>query len=347
MEVFKCGHQTDSAGNTKKWTENDLDKIVSQFEKGDAVPATIGHPESDTAPAFAWFKKVFRKGDTLVAEMSDVVDEFGTMLKNKMFKNRSIALRPDMSLRHIAFLGASAPAVKGLADFAFSATDEFTAFDFAETEADESKLKKVIKDIVKHLFNEKLTEDQEMATVEELEKKVSSLEGTIAENEANFAEKEASHEAEKKEFSEKLTAETKRADDADAKITEASETAKTKEFSDFVDEQIEAGRILPAHKDGYIKTLKGLNDSEEMEFSENGETKKLTALDIFKNQLSSGEKKIDFGEQIKDGATKTGAGDQLAAKTVEIEKANPNMSYSECFKKAQDENPELTKLYNK
>ena len=140
MEVFKCGKHTDSGGNTREWKTEDLDKIVDKFkELGEDVPATIGHPNTDTAPAFGWFKKVWRDGCTLSAELTDVVEEFGDMLKKKMFKNRSIALRPDMSLRHVAFLGAAAPAVKGMKDFDFS-QDEFTTIEFEESTETESRV---------------------------------------------------------------------------------------------------------------------------------------------------------------------------------------------------------------
>jgi hypothetical protein len=130
MEVFRAGKQTDSAGNTKEWTKKDLDKIVSQFkELGEDVPATIGHNVKNK-PAYGWFKSFYRKGKSLFGEMEDVVDEFGEMLKKKMFKNRSIALRPNLSIRHMAFLGAEPPAIKGMKDFAFSEADEFAEYEF-------------------------------------------------------------------------------------------------------------------------------------------------------------------------------------------------------------------------
>jgi len=135
MELFKAGKQTDSSGHTKEWTKADLDKIVSTFnDGGEDIPATLGHKIKDK-PAMAWFKKVWRDGETLFGEMGDIVDEFGVMLKKKMFKNRSIALRSNLSLRHIAFLGAEAPAIKGLAGFAFKEEDnDFFTIDFAEHE---------------------------------------------------------------------------------------------------------------------------------------------------------------------------------------------------------------------
>jgi len=156
MEVFRAGKQTDAAGNSKEWTEKDLDKMVSSFEElGEDVPATIGH-NTKNGPAMGWFKKVFRKGDTLFAELGDIVEEFGVMLKKKMFKNRSIALRNDFSLRHIAFLGAEPPAVKGLKDFAFKENDEFKEYEFGMEEEERITIKNLRDNILKFFpnFNE-------------------------------------------------------------------------------------------------------------------------------------------------------------------------------------------------
>jgi hypothetical protein len=41
------------------------------------------------------------------------------MVKRGLFKKRSISLYPDLTLRHIGFLGAMPPAIKGLADIKF------------------------------------------------------------------------------------------------------------------------------------------------------------------------------------------------------------------------------------
>jgi hypothetical protein len=48
------------------------------------------------------------------------------MVKQGMYKKRSIALYPDLTMRHIGFLGGMPPAVKGLADIKFGEEDEFS-----------------------------------------------------------------------------------------------------------------------------------------------------------------------------------------------------------------------------
>ncbi len=123
IAVFKTGRHTDSKGNEKTWTEGDLDNMVAQYDpKSHEAPVVIGHPK-DNAPAYGWVEGLKRAGDTLWAEIRPTVAEFTDWLKAGLFKKRSISLYPDMTLKHIGFLGAMPPAVKGLPDFAFNGPD--------------------------------------------------------------------------------------------------------------------------------------------------------------------------------------------------------------------------------
>ena len=349
MEVFRTGTHVDASGHSRTWEESDLDKIVSKFEEmGEDVPATIGHPDSDTAPAFGWFKKVFRKGNCLFAELSDVVDEFGEMLKKKMFKNRSIALRGDLSLRHIAFLGAAAPAVKGMADFAFKAEDEFSTYDFEEAEESSAIMEKLEKFFAEfRQFIKPKTEDQKMPTNEELTAKVSELEKTIETNNTAFAEKEKAFGEEKTKLTADLEAANKKSEELESKFAEAEKAKKTAEFGSFLDGEIEAGRVLPANKDALLKTMEALDGQEAMDFGEGDDKGKITPLEVFKNQISKGKTEVHFGEQYKSGSDAGTAGSQLNAAAKEIQNKNSGMAFGEAFKQAQEENPELTELYNK
>jgi len=120
FEIFRTGTWTDASGNTREWTTGDLDTIVRNYKPEDReAPLVIGHPETDS-PAYGWVEGVKRVGEVLLAKGKDVVKEFEEMVKQGLFKNRSIRLSPDGSrLLHVGFLGAVAPAVKGLATINF------------------------------------------------------------------------------------------------------------------------------------------------------------------------------------------------------------------------------------
>ncbi|GMU87107.1 MAG: hypothetical protein AMXMBFR48_23480 [Ignavibacteriales bacterium] len=160
FEIFRTGKHTDSAGRTKEWTEQDLDNIVSSYNPAQhEAPIVIGHPKDD-APAYGWIHALKRSGDRLLALPSRLLPLFTEAVKNGLFKKRSVALNPDGSLRHVGFLGAASPAVKGLADPEFNQTtpephiyeyQELTGADdllkqLEETQAINEKLEQMLKD---------------------------------------------------------------------------------------------------------------------------------------------------------------------------------------------------------
>ena len=139
-EVFRTGEQTDANGNTKNWTETDLDLIVAKYNNQNPdgrhdAPVVIGHPVNNS-PAYAWVQELKRAGNTMFAKFTQIEPQFEDLIKEGRFKKVSIALYPDMMLRHVGFLGAIPPAVKGLKDANFSSNAEF-----AELTIENGKLK--------------------------------------------------------------------------------------------------------------------------------------------------------------------------------------------------------------
>jgi len=113
IEVFKTGSHSDSAGNTREWTNEDLDTIIKNYETAEQAPVVLGHPKTDE-PAYAWVSELKREGDILFAKLTKVDPEFALWVEKGLYRKISIALSDDLKLRHIGFLGAAAPAVKGL-----------------------------------------------------------------------------------------------------------------------------------------------------------------------------------------------------------------------------------------
>jgi hypothetical protein len=126
IECFKTGRHTDSAGNSRDFTTEDLDSIVLSYSQrlqenpGSLAPLVKGHPESDS-PAIGWVESLARRGNFLIAKIRDITEDTALELKEKKFRNVSISLYSDMSLNHIGLLGAANPAVKGLKPIEFIA----------------------------------------------------------------------------------------------------------------------------------------------------------------------------------------------------------------------------------
>lgn len=114
VEVFKIGTHTDSKGITRTWSKQDLDAIVSNYnENNEEAPVVIGHPTVD-APAFGWVEKIKRENDRLLVKFKKIIPEFVRWVDDGLYRKISVAINPDNSLRHVGFLGATPPAVKGL-----------------------------------------------------------------------------------------------------------------------------------------------------------------------------------------------------------------------------------------
>ncbi len=126
IQVFKTGRHTDAEGREKEWGRADLDQIASSYNPNiHEAPVVIGHPENN-APAFGWVEALKREGDILYAKLKNLIPEFVDMVRRGLYKKRSIALYPDLSLRHVGFLGAMPPAIKGLEDVRFQERGQFT-----------------------------------------------------------------------------------------------------------------------------------------------------------------------------------------------------------------------------
>ena len=120
IPIFRAGTHTDANGNEKTWTEAELDTIVQKYQPQEhEAPVVIGHPEHNS-PAWGWVEGLKREGNLLYAKYKELVPEFVDMVRKGLFKKRSISLYPDMTLRHVGWLGAMPPAVKGLPDVAFA-----------------------------------------------------------------------------------------------------------------------------------------------------------------------------------------------------------------------------------
>lgn len=133
IEVFKSGKHTDSQGNSREYTQEDISNIAESYnssvttDKSNEAPIVKGHPKTDD-PALGWVEQLKVTGNTLLAKIKDVVPEFAEEVKAGRFKKVSIALYPGNLLRHIGFLGAVAPAVKGLQPVAFEDKGEYVEY---------------------------------------------------------------------------------------------------------------------------------------------------------------------------------------------------------------------------
>ena len=135
VEIFKGGSQKDSQGQEHDGNEIILKAIETFNPNSYEPPLVVGHP-ADNAPAFGWvkgLKEAVKDGvKVLLAKFKQVVPELEDAVAKGLYKKRSASFYRDGRLRHVGFLGAMPPAVKGLQNMAFGEKGDFTSFEVTD-----------------------------------------------------------------------------------------------------------------------------------------------------------------------------------------------------------------------
>lgn len=380
IPVFRTGTHTDSSGNEKTWTESDLDHIITNYHPGEhEAPAVIGHPEHDS-PAWGWVEGLKRDGQMLFAKFKDLAPEFVDMLRKGLFRKRSISLYPDMTLRHVGFLGAMPPAVKGLPNVAFQDGEkQIIEFNFdckqcnrcRDTErrvptennfcgsasvslaGKESKRMKWFEWMKKKAADEGVTIEDAPSFSEpsRVTATVPSPADITAQVNAEVSKQVKAKELEFAEAQKTLDAEKARVK-AEAEGLAKAKTEKVKsDIKDFCEGLCKEGKLTPAmmkHGIGMQNFLERIAQVETpIEFSD-GDTKKTqTPFEFMKSFLSGFKKQIEFGEFAgadKDIGRGT-ASEKLSALTKQKMQANKELTYVQAFSEVQMENVELAREY--
>lgn len=144
IPAFRAGTHTDMNGKTITFNREHLIATANAYNKAvHEAPIVIGHPETDD-PAYGWIDRFEVIDDELIAIPAQVEPVFGEMVDNGRFKKVSMSFyepnNPNNPKRgvwypkHLGFLGATPPAIKGLKPIQFSETDGSTfTVNFAET----------------------------------------------------------------------------------------------------------------------------------------------------------------------------------------------------------------------
>lgn len=132
IAIMRPGSFTSVEGTKISFSRADLAQIASSYDaKRDPAPIVVGHPQTND-PAFGWIGALEVQGDVLVAKPSEIAPSFAEAVKAGHYRKISAQLyqpgdpnSPNPNgyyLRHVGFLGAAAPAIKGLGTVAFAAT---------------------------------------------------------------------------------------------------------------------------------------------------------------------------------------------------------------------------------
>jgi hypothetical protein len=355
IEIFRGGSQTDSRGRVHDG-DAIVDKAVATFSAADhEPPAVIGHPAVD-GPAWGWVKELKAEVvggiKTLKARFDQVVPEFADMVQRGMFKKRSAAFYPDGRLRHVGFLGAMPPAVKGLADLKFG-EGEPLVFEFGEEEL--GLMARIFRRLREWLIEKEgldaadlVVADWEINELQNTARRpqtepvgmaygepVKSKEGDMPEGKM-FSEQDV--EAIRAQTASEAAAAERKKMTAEFAETQRAERAKATraEIKKWVDDGVAAGKIAPAWKDGGLQEFCVQLDAEAMiEFGEAGGKK--TPLAWFQEFIAGLPKVVEFGE-IADRKKDVGggsAGAKLDKLTQDKMAKDKTLSYTAAFAEVQ------------
>lgn len=129
IHVFRKGQHTEMGGLVLNFSERDIERMASAYsESVRPSPLVLGHP-TGSEPSYGTVKSLSARAGDLHATV-DMNDALVSLIKARRFKKVSASFispgrtenpTPDTwYLRHLGFLGAMTPAVKGLDSLSFA-----------------------------------------------------------------------------------------------------------------------------------------------------------------------------------------------------------------------------------
>lgn len=291
FEVFKTGTYPQG-----KFTKKDIEQIAKNYDpKFCEAPITIDHQQS--GPAYGWVDTVKTEDEKLKVSFKDVPEEFEKEVNAGKYKKVSVELYRNLEgkgayLKAVSFLGAATPQVKGLEPIKFmdseadtyefeTQTEDVQTFTEQEVEELKSQITDLEAQIAKFKESTKKTE-----TIKSLKEKIQNLTQEVA----AFKEK-----AEGKE-------------EIEQELNKIKTAIKQKEYTDFIDKQIEKGTLVPANRLAILSVFNELDNIKK--FGEDS-----TVLNDFKSFIESLPPQITLGEiatKDKQTDTKTDGSDKFA-----------------------------------
>lgn len=283
IEIFKAGKRIDDAGGEHLFSPAQIADMAAVYDPAlHEAPLCVGHPQ-DNRPAYGFVKKISAADGTLLLDStSDVEVQFAEMVKTRRFPNRSASFYPPdhprnprpghWYLRHVAFLGATPPAVPGLKAIQFG-EEEADCINFCDS-------------------GDAAQPPQEKTTMPQPQDVAAQLAAAQQQLEAANADKAAAEQ---------------RAQALEGRLTNfAEEQSKARHAAhvSFAEDQVKAGRLKPALRGDVVAVLDmlGSADQQTVDFSEGNTTRTVSPLAVVKALIVDAKPVISFGEHQPAGA---------------------------------------------
>lgn len=347
IEAFVAGTHTDSSGRKMTVTAEHLDELASSYDPAvHEAPVVVGHPKTDD-PALGWVAAVKRDGNKLLYQETGVAPEFDEMRAAGRYKKRSLSFyladspgNPTpgkLHIRHVGWLGAMPPAVKGMADkakaAAFQEDDgegvvEFNdmTVDFSDGPSAPRWILSVIADVLDKI-RDRHVEDVGAEAADRIVPRwqIDSIReaGLLPDQQASripgFGEGDEPDATDDNEPSaEEIQAMNTKAEELAAREAQMNEQqaaldARQREFDErartesreaaahFADQLVNAGKLLPAKRAGVVELLIAADAAPALSFGEGDDATEQSAGELLRELLTSQSAGLDFSEKSREG----------------------------------------------
>lgn len=327
LNIFTPGKHTSNEGAEIDFAEDILVRSAEVYDpKIHEAPIVIGHPKTDD-PAFGWIKGLYYNEQTgMEAEPHQVNQDFADMVNSGAFKKISASFyTPDSPinpvpgtfyLRHVGFLGAQPPAVKGMRAPSFAEGEEgvveFNELDFSSPYTT-GTIGSLFRRIREWIISEKGVDEADKVIpdyyIQDIEDDArreldAPTEPSPAFSEPSprstimpMTEEELRAAQEKLQADQAAFAESQTALQAEKDAIESTKKQLRRDsYIAFADSMIKEGKVAPAEKDGMIAYMESLSEDLTVEFGEgDGKTSK-SQVDMYKDSINARTPKVDFDE---------------------------------------------------
>ncbi|MGO1072317.1 hypothetical protein [Lysobacter sp. CA199] len=346
LEIFKAGTHTAVDGTTHTFSEAAIAEIAESYDPAlSEAPLVAGHPKLD-APAYGWAKALKAQNGMLYAEPHQVDAEFAQLVNAGRMKKISASIYLPSSpgnpkpgkhyLRHIGFLGAQPPAVKGLKSAQFAEGDG--ALEFS---APWGRLGYTLTDLFQRLRDHLIDtlgiektdliipqwQIREMGEITRREAGdiadpyYAAPEGGLTLESTTMSQPDKTAEIAARE--QQIETQSTALQERERAINEREQTARRNDAVAFAESLVTSGRILPRQRAPIVELLLALPVGTSLSFAEGDQQVTKPAADALRTFLGELPEQMDYAEKSAEprqqGAVSFAAPDGLMVDPGELQ----------------------------
>lgn len=364
LQIFKPGKHTDVKGIVIDFTEDMLRDCAAAYDPArHEAPLVVGHPKTDD-PAYGWAKSLTYADGALAVDPDQVDPQFAEMVNAGRFKKISASFYlPDapnnpspgkLYLRHVGFLGAQPPAVKGLKSASFADTEQGVV-EFADIAPWRVRsLGTLLRGLREWIISKNTIEEADRAMpgyliddIESVPEASASPAYSESHQETDMLTKEQEAAAAKlKADQEDLARKTAEFAERDKALKAVEAAARLHGIGEFVAGLIKAGKILPRDQAGLVAYMAGPNEAGVIEFGEGDDKKTTPPAEWLRTFLAALPKQVDYQERAAAEDETTGTVSFAAPPGYSVDPARLELHNKALAYQSQHPNTDYTTALN-